>query len=330
MMSKLTISRFARGVAAWLLLVTTASCGVARQMLASPADLADYREFRAAAYEGARLARAQRYLERHAGGVWADEVRSAFDAEEPVWFDAAKTSRSRARAYLVDLPAGPHADAARALLVLFDEHKGDVETLELLADARRTSAMLDAESVRRKRVGEVVLEELAVLLDRTTWGARLDAPPPPLASALRGHLQGTWGGATRGSHTEQAFFVVPTPQGAQSRVAEIRFRVWLEGQRVALGAIQGGDLFTRWAEAMEIRELDPGKAADRARIASLVADTLGGALEATLPAARCAAKTVGDEEILSRACDGWSVTARRGGPTGEDDTIEVRGPLPAP
>jgi hypothetical protein len=306
------------------------ACGVSSQMLAEPTDLADYRAFRAAAYEGARLARAQEYLERHPHGAWAQEVRDAFDVEEPAWFEAAKTSRSRARAYLVDLPKGPHADAALALLVLFDEHKGDVETLELLADARRTAALLDEESARRKRVGEVVLEELAALLDRATWGARLDVPPPALAEVLRGAVQHTWGGSSPAWRTDELFFVVPTPRGAQSRVAEVRFRLWLEHDRVTAGAIRGADLFLRLAEALEIRVFDPALPADRARVASVVREVLGGALEATLPAAQCTARPADNAEILSRACEGWSVQARWAEREGEEDIVEVRGPPPAP
>jgi hypothetical protein len=314
--------------------VLALSCAVPRQMLARTDDLADYRAFRTASREGERLARAQAYLERHPGGVWADEVRAAFDAEEPAWFEKAQTSRTRARAYLVDLPRGPHADAARALLVLFDAHQGDIETLELLADARRTSAMLDEESAKRRRVGEVVLEELAALLDPATWGARLDAPPPALADVLRGSIRRTWGGATRAWRADQLFFVVPTPQGVEAQVAEIRFQLWVENGRVARAVIQGGDLFTRWTEAMQTRLFDPTKPADRAAVASAVADVLGGALEAQLPAARCTPRSPaadGDWTVIFvRACDGWSVIARTAEREGDDDTIEVRGPPPHP
>ncbi|MGH7296755.1 MAG: hypothetical protein ACRELB_17580, partial [Polyangiaceae bacterium] len=173
----------ARAVRALLLRLAicgTAACAVPRQMAAAPDDLRDYRAFRVAAHEGRRLAAAQRYLSRHPRGAWVGEVRTVFDAEEAAWFEAAKTSRARAREYVVDLPDGPHADGARALLVLFDEHQSDVETLTLLADARRTAARLDIESVRRAHVSDVLLAAIAALLDPATWGARLDGAPAPL------------------------------------------------------------------------------------------------------------------------------------------------------
>src|ERR1019366_3972630 len=149
-----------RGISVALLstaLAAQASCAVPRQMLATPGDLRDYREFRTAAHEGRLLAMAQRYLARHPDGAWAAEVRPLFEAEEEAWFESAKSSRSRAREYVIDLPDGPH-----------------VETLTLLADSRRMAAKLDVEGTRRKHVSDVMLAAIAALLDPATWGTRLD------------------------------------------------------------------------------------------------------------------------------------------------------------
>jgi hypothetical protein len=307
-------------------LCAIAGCVVPQQMLAAPADLDDYRAFRTAAHEGRRLYQAQRYLENHPHGAWVDEVRVAFDAEEEAWFERAKTSRARAREYLVDLPNGPHAEAARALLVLFDEHQSDMDTLELLAAARRTGATLDYESSRRKHVSDAILEELAALLSPDTWGARLEAPPPALAGALRGGVAHTWGGAPRVQRQDQLYFVLPTPQGAQARVADVGFEIFLTAGRVREGAVAGDDLFVRWTEAMLVRVLDAGNPADRALAASTVKDVIGGALEATLPESRCGAKPRPDE-ILARECDGWAVSVHMGTDAGTGDFIDVHGPL---
>ena len=111
----------------WLALgALLTGCGSFQTVVAPPADLEDYRAYRVAAAEGTRLARAQRYLERHPNGTWAPEVRAAFADEEPRWFEEAQTSRELARRYIADLPNGPHADAARAMLaedeVIFVPH----------------------------------------------------------------------------------------------------------------------------------------------------------------------------------------------------------------
>jgi hypothetical protein len=298
-------------------------------MLAAPADLEDYRTFRTAAHEGRRLAAAQRYLERHPNGAWAAEVRTVFEAEEAAWFEAAKSSRARAREYVVDLPDGPHADAARALLVLFDEHQGDVETLTLLAEARRTAATLDYETARRRHVSEVLLQKVAGLLDPTTWGTNLESPPPALAAALRGEASSTWGAATRARRDDALYFVLPTPDGSQARALGVSLQLVLDRGRVVQGQLQGENLFVLWSEALLVHVLDATRASDRALAATTVADLLSGALEATLPASRCAAPAKGGE-LLVRACDGWAVSVRMGAEEGEIDVIDVIGPAGPP
>jgi hypothetical protein len=311
-----------------LLLATLAGCVVPRQMLAAPSDLRDYREFRAASHEGRRLASAQRYLARHPDGAWAEEVRAAFEAEEEDWFEGAKSSRSRAREYVVDLPDGPHADAARALLVFFDEQQGDMDTLILLAEARRTAATLDFQTERRKHVSDVVLAALAALLDPATWGAGLKAPPPALASALRDDVPANWQKTARVSHEDELFFVLPTPHDSEERAIDVSLQLALTKGRVVQGLLQGEDLFVRWSEAILVRKLDPGVAADRRIAAATVTDLLSGALEATLPASRCAGQASADEPLV-RKCDGWDVSVRMGAEAGEVDVVDVVGPTRA-
>jgi len=320
----------ARRLVAAVLACAVTACAVPQQMLAAPSDLQDYRTFRMAAHEGRRLYEAQRYLKRHPHGAWADEVRAAFDQEEAAWFEAAKTSRVRAREYVVDLPDGPHADAARALMVLFDEHQDDVETLALMADVQRTAAKLDYETGRRHHVSDVVLAEAGALADAATWGARLDAPPPALAAVLRGEVEPTWGAGAHAQRKDALIFVIPTPTGSQASVVDVTFQLWLEGGRIVQGVIRGEDLFVRWTEAQLTRVLDAGSAADRKLAAATVAEVLGGAFEGVLPASRCTAPP-GPGEILTRACDGWTVSVRMGEVPGALDVVDVRGPrAPAP
>src|SRR5580658_5800709 len=101
---------------ALLLLMFASACAVPKALFTSSNDLTDYRAFRIAAHEGVRLARAQRYIERHPRGMWVDDVRRAFDQEEPLYFERASETRAKVSEYLADLPRGPHADAAIALL----------------------------------------------------------------------------------------------------------------------------------------------------------------------------------------------------------------------
>jgi hypothetical protein len=293
-------------------------------MLAQSDDLADYRAFRVAAREGTRLARAEAYLARHPEGAWVGEVRSTFDAEEPAWFEAAKNSRARALDYVVDLPTGPHADAARALLVYFDERKDDMDALELLAKARRTEATLEVAARQRRHVGEVILEELGALLDPSTWGSRPAEPPPILAAVLRGASTRTWGGGVDDARDDAVSFTVPTPEGAESRDVLIQLRILVHDGRVDGGVVQGDQLLLRWAEAITLRPLDRTVGADREAARAAVREVLSGALEAALPAARCDRPAV-PPLVVSRVCDGWSVTVVEGKDPGDPDVILVHG-----
>jgi hypothetical protein len=310
----------ALGLAACLAL---SACAVSKQMLAAPDDLADYRAFRIASAEGTRLSRAQTYLRRHPRGAWADEVRASFDDEESAWFEGAKTSRARARDYVIDLPRGPHADAARALLTLFDTSEPDIAMLELLANARRTSASLDVESAQRARVNEIVLEELAALVDPDAVGKDLDEPPMALGRVLRGAAPHTWGlPGPVGMRDDDLRFVVRSPGEVQGRQLHVSLRVKLARKRFAGGVIAGEDLFMRWIESAEQHVYDPIEDADRAEVAAKVVEILGGALEARMPAARCAVR-LAKAEVFARSCDGWRVSARMGAIIGAADTITV-------
>ncbi len=312
-------------IALAILLVAASACDVGRQLASDPADLADYRSYRTAAREGARLARAQHYLEAHPKGAWSDEVRMAFDAEEPSFFEKAKTSESRAIDYVVDLPRGPHADAARTLLQQYVVHADDFETAKLLQESRHTAALLDRASSARARVGEHVMAGVAALLDADVYGARLEQAPLALKRILSGDVLTTWGGSWATRSDDALPFVVPTPAGATERVANLEISVRTEHGTIVEGRVWGPDLFMRWTEAETIKPLDDTDARARGTAATFVKEILGGAFEAVAPAARCTARA-DRGELLVRVCDGWTLRVEMGEFAGAPDVVFVRGP----
>jgi len=311
--------------ALFVLALATTACDVGRQLASDPADLADYRSYRTAAREGARLARAEHYLEAHPNGAWASEVRADFDAEEPVFFEKAKTSESRAIDYIVDLPHGPHIDAARTLLQQYVVHADDFETTKLLQESRHTAALLDRAATARAQVGEHVMAGVAAILDADVYGARLDEAPRPLKRILGGEAHATWGGAWSTQSDVALPFVVPTPTGATDRVANVEVSVKLEHGRIVEGRVWGPDLFVRWAEAETIKTLDESDERARGAAATFVKEVLGGAIEGVVPAARCTAHA-DRGELLARSCDGWLVRIEMGEFAGAPDVVFVRGP----
>lgn len=311
-----------RAIALALLLFGCGASG--RAMVADSGDLADYRAYRAAAHWGTRLRRAQEYLRAHPDGAFAAEVREVWEREEPEYFERAKLSRARASEYLQSLPNGPHAAAAVVILTTFDRRMEDIQMDELLRDARHTEATLERAAAQRRALGEALLARIGALLDRRVYGAHVEDAPPALRRALDGPSGSTWG-ALSWRRDDDFYFLLPTRPERQARVVTVSFAVTLEADVITEGQIEGADLFLRWAEAAQTRALDPAVAEDREVAAAHVLDVVGGALEATLPSAKCAQKAEGNVKVV-RSCDGWKATATMGARAGDVDTIVIRGP----
>jgi hypothetical protein len=307
-----------------LVVVLLTGCAAFKQVVAENSDLADYRSFKVAAREGVRLARAQAYLEAHPHGTWAGDVRAAFDAEEPPYFEACQRSRAGVSDYLVDLPRGPHVPAAFALLVAYDAKVEDVETARLMRDARRTEAQLEAAAAGRRAVGEAILGAVGALCEDNVYGGSIDEAPPSLRRTLGGEAAPTWGPIPARRQRDR-FFVLPTQGGRESRVASMTVSVERDERgAITAGRIEGQDLFVRWDEADLVRSLDASSPNHRSEAAFHARERLEGAFEARMPAVRCAAKP-GPDELVRRTCDGWTAVVRWGQREGQPDVVDVRG-----
>ncbi len=300
-------------------------CGIVQQMAGDNDDVADYKAFRVASRPGLRLGRAQQYLEAHPRGRWVSEVREAFEAEEPLFFERCQESRDLMRDYLVDLPHGPHADAAMSLLVAFDTKVEDMETVRLRQRARRTEAELDSAARKRRAIGEMVLGAVGALTADNVYGARIESASALLRSALGGAVAPTWGSLPPRREAD-LFFVIPTREGREARVATITLRTVLDGDAIVEGRIEGYDLFVRWDEADLVHLRDASSPKDRSEAAFHAQELLAGALEARMPASRCTVAR-GEHELLHRSCGGWTAAVVWGEREGNPDVISIRGPI---
>ncbi|AKV01746.1 hypothetical protein AKJ09_08409 [Labilithrix luteola] len=294
-----------------------------RPMLASSGDLADYRAFRVAAAQGTRLARAQRYLHRNPNGAFATEVRQAFETEEPRYFARAQSSRAAALDYLADLPNGPHAAAALALVRALESNMEEAELSDIAQRVRHDEAKLETAAAQRRAVGDAILGAVGVLLDDDVYGMSRAETPPALRRALLGPSASTWGGLPETSERD-LFFVLPTRPERESRVVTLRVSVIEKDGRVATGRVEGADLFVLWYEADRIAKLDPASAADRTEAQVYAMERLAGALERRFPESKCPNAQVGSE-LYHRSCDGWEVVVSSGAGAGAADSIVIRG-----
>lgn len=298
-------------------------CATFRPMVASSADLEDYRAFRVAGAEGTRLARAKTYLERHPQGSFADEVRAAFDEEEPRYFERAQATREGARRYLADLPDGPHASAALALLTALESNMQDAELRDIARRSRYDDAKLEAAAVQRRAVGEAILGATGVLLDENVYGVPRADGPPALRTLMTGRTGSTWGGVPA-RREEDLFFLLPTRPERESRLVTLEISLAEQDGVVTGGTIEGADMLVMWAEADQITKLDPSAPEDRTEAHVHAMERLGGALERRFPAGSCPDVRAG-RELYHRACDGWEVVVLPGERAGSKDAIILRG-----
>ncbi len=303
-------------------------CATLKPMVASPSDLEDYRAFRVAGAEGTRLARAKTYLERHPKGAFAEEVRGAFEDEEPRFFETSQATHEGARRYLADLPDGPHAAAALALLTALGSSMQDAELRDIARKARYDDAKLESAAVQRRAVGEAILGAIGVLLDEAVYGVPRTEGPPALRTLMTGRTASTWG-SVPSRREEDLYFLLPTRPDRESRLMTLEVTLAETDGLVVGGRIEGANLFVLWAEADQIVKLDPSASEDRTEAQVHAMDRLGGALERRFPEATCPDARAG-AELYHRACDGWEVVVLSGTQGGQKDAIVVRGrPGPA-
>jgi hypothetical protein len=303
-------------------------CGGLKAMVAPPSDLDDYRAYRVAAAEGTRLARAKRYIEAHPKGAFVDEVRTAYDEEEPRYFERAQESREGLRRYLADLPEGPHAEAALALLIAFRSSMQDAELLDLARKVRFEDAKLEAAAVQRRAVGEAILSAVGVLIDEDVYGAPLAEAPPKLRVLLQGKRTATWGGFLP-RREEDYFFILPTRPDRESRLLTLAITLAEEGGVVSGGTIEGSDMLVRWAEADKIVRLDSSAEEDRTEAQIHTMGRLEGALERRFPTGSCTDLRKG-LELYHRSCNGWEGIVIAGERAGDKDSIILRAPRGRP
>lgn len=308
--------------------LASAGCATFRPMLAGSGDLEDYRAFRVAGAEGTRLARAQKYLARHPKGAFADEVRAAFEDEEPRYFEASQATQEGARRYLADLPEGPHATAALALLTALGSNMQDAELRDIARRVRYEDAKLESAAVQRRAIGESILGAIGVLLDEGVYGVPRTEGPPALRTLMTGRTGATWG--TVPAHREEdLYFLLPTRPERESRLLSLEITLGEQDGVVRSGRIEGADMLVLWAEADEIVKLDPSAPEDRTEAQVHAMERLGGALESRFPEASCPDARA-DRELYHRACNGWEVVVVPGAHAGEKDAIVIRGrPGPA-
>ncbi len=308
--------------AACLLLCAVGCAPIGNQIFTPAREANAYRAFRVAADPGPRLARARDYLRDFPTGAWSKEVNEVYVDEEAAYFAKAQQSYQDAINYLTDLPDGPHAAEALASTSVYGQEVSDVETIELLSDARKLDKLLERQSAQRRQVGEHIAAAIGALTGDGVFGRALEDAPAALQRFMSG-ARTSWGRAPE-RHVAGIRFLIPVLRKPPlERLATVMVTVSRNATGIEEGRIEGEDLFIRWAEADYARSLDPAAPASRQVALDHAREVLGGALEARLPAAQCALQ---EQVVLARRCGGWHAVAVMGKGPGDRDVVSVKGP----
>ena len=306
-----------------LALIGWGCASVGDQMTAGVDDYAQYRRVRTAETVERRLQASDRYLREMPHGRFRDQVRAWFESADAAYIERIRDDEVRLRAYLRLLPAGPHADEARACLADLVEMRrvkaarqaefdGDVARIEAqLALAQEQRSAFVARFVRFVRHaattrawGEPTWElEPDFLVD---W--RLRSPP----ARCRGG---------RCVKTVVFDYAIPESREIAPRQAVMDVVVELQRGMVSQVMITGPELFSRIGEAGQLRPTPTGDVMARAQAITDVLALLEPVLEDAFPADRCSRQAV-SPVVMLRECGG--VRLRIVAPSApEEDRIEV-------
>ncbi|APR78139.1 Hypothetical protein A7982_03486 [Minicystis rosea] len=321
------------------LALTVAGCQ-AQAFIASPSDYAAYRATRLGATVEDRLAAAQRYLDKHPDGRFAEEVHAFFDAAETAFYDESKSTKAGLRSYLALLPTGPHHELAGRRL---DEL--DAAARASREEISRSRAEVEARvsgpaAAERARVREEIEAWLQRFLDVKTYEAPLAAARAdlvvPFALSLPSPRCTTFDPpepqavprpavARRCTKLFSLPYSVEVNRATEPREATLEVVLTQDARGVPLGAtIAGPDLFLRLEETFRIRPIAPGDTAQRAAAVSRATALVKLAFGAAVSEDPACKRRPSPPAVLELACSGVAVTVTAAAAPGEDDRIVVR------
>jgi hypothetical protein len=267
-------------------------------------DYAAYRRARLAMTREQRLGASLAYLDAFPRGDFREEIRDWFVPAESRYFRLAQDNPERLRAYLQVMPHGPHAEQVAARLAELATRRVFAERRDAraLAQARGVqSALADAAAARHE-----FLAEWLALVELVAGVRTFGEPTSALASDLiwQFRLREPRGRCVL-DRCQKAFsfeYAVPEAKQLAARRADFDLLIELERGQVRSVALRGNRLFSRVAEAAEVRALGAG-AEDRSAALERAVQLVRDVIESTLPESKCAADS-GAGYLLVRRCNG--------------------------
>lgn len=311
-----------------LLAALTTACGAGQQWTSGRDEYRLYRTTRVAPTAEQRLGAAHRYLSRYPDGVYRDEVRDYFVPAEEAYFYGSRDSLPKLRAYLAAMPDGPRAKAVASRIV---------ELKSTLALAQRREQGFEDQVVRiESTLAGAAASRRGFLQELTEWarllsGIRTFGEP---ASRLDRELVDRFGlseavGACDSDRCRKELalsFEVPDAGKLRRRELSGSVELELDTQGVVRARLAAKELMSRVGEVVELKPVAEADLQGRAEAIARAVTVFAGAIEASLPEARCGRAPV-SPVVLLRECDGVRMSLVAATSSEEQDTLVVE-PVP--
>jgi hypothetical protein len=300
-------------------------CSLVQSITAPSDEYAAYRGVRTARRVEDRLKASDAYLEKYPQGQWRQDVRPWFERAEAKYYARREDNAVGLAEYLEVLPHGPHADSARRELARHRARTAEGRNAQLVYDARYTEARLSELARQRESARDMLGAWVGRLLTIRAWGERTSALDHEFIFAWR--IDKPAGRCVDDWCAKLVELPFELPGGGDEAKRELDFEVVLSlrAGMVSVASLQGPGMFSRLYEAARSKPVVAGDAVARIQAIAFAREFIGGAAEATLPAARCAAEDVG-RVVLKRACDGLTMEVIAAEDAAEDDAVVVSGP----
>jgi hypothetical protein len=314
-----------RTTAVIALLFSLCGCAAGQQLASRTDDYEAYRRVRLAGSVEARLAESWRYLKLMPDGRFRAEVESWFTRNEPRYFELMYEDPTRLRSYLDLVPDGPRAQAvadrlAELELAIEFERRRNRSLTEEARSIEETLA--EAQRLRRDLV-QVFVGWTERLVRIRSWGQPTSALDHEFIYEFRLSAPRARCVGQRCTKMLSLPYAVPDVRRVEAREAVFDVVLLLDergGIRSAL--ITGPELFTRVAEAAEMRAIGPDQGLARAEAIARIAEIVKHALEPLLPEATCARDAV-SPVVVERDCQGLRVRMTAAMNPEEEDRIEI-------
>lgn len=314
-----------RAVLCLALLLGVMSCASTARITGDFSEYRSYREYRVSTTLEARLGAAERYLRTYPSGDYRTEVRAWYVPAEKRYFKLAWDTLPRLRAYLDEMPHGPHAEAAA-------ERISELESRRIFADRREQRMLSHAQDIesRLARAAEQrrgFVHEFSRLTELLAATRSFDEPTSELAPELLVRLRERPPQLhCEADQCQKVFsfsYAVPEDGTLSERKIDVTLHIRLARGLVQELSLSGPELLTRLAEAISVRAVPPFNPQASAEALGQALETVSAALDAPLPKPRCEVEAV-SPVLLERRCDGVKMLVVAGTETGAADRLMVQ------